>query len=96
MQGTVDRGHQQPHAVKSESRAIVPLRDLPPARRGPLGANPNRRSSSFLAHLALQYDGVSARCLQRAERLKAAISGYGAQAAMRNSPRFQPTRDLRI
>ena len=96
MQGSVDRGRQQPHAAKSDSRSIVPLRDLAPARRRPSGANPNRRPSVFLAHLALQYDGVSAQRLRRAERLKMAISGYGAQAAMRNSPRSQPTRDLKI
>ena len=96
MQGSVDRGRQQPHAAKSESRSIVPRRDLAPARRRPLGANPNRRPSVFLAHLALQYDGVSVRRLRRAERLKMAISGYRAQVALRNTPRSRPTRDLKI
>jgi len=94
--GAADGKPQPPQVAKSESRSIVPLNDLPFARRRPLGANPIRRSSAFLAHLALQYDGISARRLQRVERLNAAISGYGAQAAKRNRPRLRPTRDLRI
>lgn len=42
------------------------------------GGRPDRRMSAFLAHLALQYDGIAARRRARAERLEMAIASYGA------------------
>ncbi len=94
MQSAPDRSRQTSQAAESRSRAIVAVPDTAPARRAPAGPGANRRASAFLAHLALQYEGVSVRRKQRAERLKAAIAGYGADAAMRNAPRIRPTRDL--
>lgn len=96
IQNKVDRNRQQSFGGIPQSRAIVPLRDVPFARRRPPGANPNRRASAFLAHLALQYDGVSVRRVKRAERLKTAISSYGTEAPMRNAPHFRSTRDMKI
>jgi len=92
----VDRNRQPPLGGRSQSRAIVPLRDVPFARRRLFIANPNRRASAFLAHLALQYDGVSVQRIKRAERLKTAISCYGREAPMRNAPHFLSTRDMKI
>ncbi len=96
VQDAQDSSRQPPHVAKSESRAIVPVQDTARGRRAPSRTSGNRRESAFLAHLALQYDGVSTRRQQRAERLNAAISGYGAEAARRNAPRIRPARDLKI
>ncbi|HDO52540.1 MAG TPA: hypothetical protein ENH05_07365 [Rhizobiales bacterium] len=96
IQGAQDRSRQTSQVAKSESRAIIPVPDTLQHRRAPPGASRNRRASAFLAHLALQYDGVSVRRKQRAERLDAAIRSYGAEAAMRNAPRIRPASDLKI
>jgi hypothetical protein len=66
------------------------------SRRHKLSANPNRRTSAFLAHLALQYDGLSARRIQRSERLETAITGYAAENRTRSVPRARSTHDLKI
>ena len=58
--------------------------------------NPNRRWSAFLAHLTLQYDGVSEQRRVRAERLQNAIQSYGLDAAARKGPFVRPVRDLSI
>jgi len=96
IRSIVDRHRQPPLESRSQSRAIVPLGDVPFARRALSGANPNRRAAAYLAHLALQYDGVSVQRLKRAERLKTAIGCYGTDAPMRNAPQFRATRDLKI
>ena len=88
---------RQPRDVeKSQSRAIVPVQEAARPRRAPSGAIRTRRASAFLAHLALQYDGVAVRRQQRAERLDTAISSYGSEAALRNRARNWPSRDLKI
>jgi len=96
VQEAQGKNRQPKSAATSESRAIVPVQDTARARRAPSPAIRTRRASAFLTHLALQYDGVSVRRQQRAERLNAAISSYGSEAATRNAPRSRPARDLKI
>ncbi len=91
-----DRRRQHTPEPVSTSRALSVLNDASSSRRHKLSANPNRRTSAFLAHLALQYDGLSARRTLRSERLEAAITGYGAENSMRSAPRARTTHDLKI
>ena len=92
-----NKGRQPAPATGRGSRALT-VRDtfssVSRADSPGAGAAPYRRSSAFLAHLALQYDGPAARRRQRAERLEAAIASYGARP--RSRQRLRPSRDLRI
>ncbi len=89
------RAHRDP-APASASTALT-VQDTATSTRTPnKGLNPNRRTSAFLAHLALQYDGVSARRAQRAQRLEAAITSYGAETPKRSAQRTRATHDLKI
>lgn len=91
-----DRRRQHTPKPVSASRALSVLNEGSSSRRHALGANPNRRTPAFLAHLALQYDGLSARRIQRSERLETAITGYAAENRTRSVPRARSTHDLKI
>jgi hypothetical protein len=91
-----DRRRQLNPEPVSASRALTVFNEASSSRRQSLSANPNRRTSAFLAHLALQYDGLSARRTLRSERLEAAISGYGAEQRMGSLPRARSTHDLKV
>jgi hypothetical protein len=91
-----DRRRQHTPEPVSTSRALSVLNDASSSRRHKLSANPNRRTSAFLAHLALQYDGLSARRTLRSERLESAITGYGAEQRMGSLPRARSTHDLKV
>lgn len=96
MQGANDGSRKAPHVAESQSRAIVAVQDPAGAKHASSRTYRVRRTAAFLAHLALQYDGVSVRRQQRAERLDAAISSYGKEAVRRNALHWRPTRDLKI
>ena len=84
---------------ESGSRALVVQEKMPQSRAGRhigTSANPNRRESAFLAHLALQYDGVKVQRRLRAERLKTAIQSYGLEAAARSGSRVRSKRGLKV
>lgn len=96
-QGTGRRSHQNPPI--SGSTALVVQEKMVHPRRNHGAASaflPNRRESAFLAHLSIQYDGVTDRRRLRAERLKNAIKSYGFEAADRKNPLARPSRDLSI
>ena len=88
-----DRRRQATPVPASASRALTVQEEISDDRHRILSANPNRRTSVFLAHLALQYDGMATRCVLRSQRLEAAITSYGAEKGVRS---LRPTHDLKI
>lgn len=96
-QATGRRSRQNPPI--SGSTALVVQEKMAHPRRNYGAASaflPNRRESAFLAHLSIQYDGVTDRRRLRAERLKNAIHSYGFEAAARKKPYARASRDLNI
>jgi hypothetical protein len=97
---TQNTGHEnRRNPPVTGSRALVVQEKIAQPHRTGLTSsafNPNRRWSAFLAHLTLQYDGVSEQRQMRAERLKNAIQSYGLDAAARRASHARPVRDLSI
>ena len=76
--GTGTGARRSPAEAETESRALT-VQDGPavrPVNRVASYANPNRRDSAFLAHLALQYDEKSAQSRRIKEQRALAISAY--------------------
>lgn len=91
-----DRRRQLKPVRASASRALTVAGKGSTNRRSSGNANPNRRISAFLAHLALEYDGMAARRVLRSQALEAAIESYGAQTHTPFVARARPAHDLKI
>ena len=87
-----------PAEAKPESRALA-VQDRPAVRRVNRIAshvNPNRRDSTFLAHLALQYDDKSAQNRRITEQRALAISAYATRNSRGRVPRTRPKHGVKV
>lgn len=91
-----DRRVAREPAPASAGTALVVLESATARQSSGKSAKGSRPASAFLAQLAQQYDGVSARRTRRAQRLETAIESYGSEAPMGSNPHAQPTHDLKI
>lgn len=75
--GKTDRKNGQA-AQRSRALTIPGEFSRTPGPRTRTGSRPHRCTCAFLAHLTLQYDEITVRRRERAERLEMAIESYSA------------------
>jgi hypothetical protein len=86
------KGRNEPGKPGKTGRALAVVEE--PQRAAASGGRLYRLSSAFLAHLALQYDGIAARRRERSERLDIALSSYGTQAQLKTEPAPGPSYNV--
>lgn len=89
---SVHKGRKEPEKPEKTGRALAVVEA--PQHAAASGGHPYRLSSAFLAHLALQYDGIAARRRERSERLDIALSSYGTQAQLKTEPAPVPSYNV--
>ena len=87
-----------PAEAEPESRALT-VQDEPTVRRVnhiASRANPNRRDSTFLAHLALQYDDKPAQTRRITEQRALAISAYATRNTQGTASQARPKHGMKV
>lgn len=82
-----DRRPRVAEKTPATGRALVVVENSgKKARRGYSSGRAMQRSTAFLAHLSLQYDTITARRRERAERLSQALASYAVKPPQIRNP----------